>query len=40
LGKTTTEHMKGLNEKEALSHTSVFEWFQILREGNEDFDKD
>jgi len=40
LGKTTTEHMKGLNENEALFHTSVFDWFHIFREGNEDFDND
>jgi hypothetical protein len=40
LGKTTTEHMKGLNENDALSHTSVFDWFHIFREGNEDFDND
>jgi hypothetical protein len=30
--------MKGLNENEAPSHTSVFEWFHIFTEGDEDFD--
>jgi hypothetical protein len=32
--------MKGLNENEVLSQTSVFDWFHIFREGNEDFDND
>jgi hypothetical protein len=32
--------MKGHNENEVLSHTSVFDWFHIFREGNEDFDND
>ena len=32
--------MKGLNEYEALFHTSVFDWFHIFREGYEDFDND
>jgi len=40
LGKTTIAHMRGLNENEALSHTPVFDWFQIFRGGNEDFDND
>ena len=40
LGKTTIEHMKGLNENESLSHTPVFDWFHIFREGNEDLDND
>jgi hypothetical protein len=40
MGKTTTEHMKGLIENDALSRTSVFEWLHIFREENEDYDND